>query len=82
MSRAIELTCPFLKDVTFGEKKRKGAIQPSWCKRHTLREKLDAPPPAKGSFKVDTAPNYLEFALSKWPKVMDGQIIQYIFIDK
>lgn len=68
MLRAIGLTCPLLKDVTFGENQREDAIQPGWYKRRSVRE-VDAPPPAKGPFKVDTAPKYLEFALGKWPKV-------------
>ena len=73
--RTIGLTCPFLKDVTFGDKKREDALKPSWYRRRAYGEKVeDAPPPSKGIFKVDTSPKHLELALRNWAKVF----IQYL----
>lgn len=68
--RAIELACPHLTDVTFGEKK-KGDDLPSSRFQHPVEKKEDASPPSKRA-TMDTAHQQLEdleLALSKWPKV-------------
>jgi len=70
MLRAIGLTCPLLKDVTFGQESKEDALRPSWY-QHTVGEEKEEAPLLSNmlSFKVDTAPKHLELALTKWPKV-------------
>jgi len=53
MLRAIRLTCPRLKDATFGEKKEEGL----------------APPASKRALLDTGEHQQLELELSKWPKV-------------
>ncbi len=53
MLRAIRLTCPYLRNVAFGEKKEDGL----------------APPPSKRALLDTYEHQQLELELSKWPKV-------------
>ena len=67
MLSAIGLTCPLLKDVTFGQESKEDALRPPWCQQHTVREEEDEAPLLSNmlSFKVDIAPKHLELALRK-----------------
>ena len=69
MLRAFELTCPHLKDVTFGEKKKGDGLRSSQLQWSTSVKKDDTPPPARLSLDANDHHQQLELALSKWPKV-------------
>jgi len=70
MLRAIELTCPSLKNVTFGEKKKGDGLRSSAFQWPALVQMKDDAAPISGPAFDSDAHRRLELALSKWPKVI------------
>ena len=70
MLRAIELTCPSLKDVTFGEKKKGDGLRSSAFQWPALVQMNDDAAPISGPAFDSDAHRRQELALSKWPKVI------------